>query len=77
MKSKEYIVEGRTTAYKVRFAVYNKGSLNGKIMVALCKLGPLFWDCSEHDLFLQPEVAEARFKELCKKADELAKEGST
>ena len=75
MKSKEYIVEARTTAYKVRFSVYKEGRLAGTILVALCKLGALFWDCFEHDLYTQPELAKKVFKEYCARADELAKEG--
>lgn len=75
VESKEYIVEGKNTAYKVRFSVYKEGSMAGKILVGIARLGPFFWNMFEHDLYIQPEVAEKRFIELCGKADELAKEG--
>jgi len=79
MKSKSYVVEGTTTAYKVRFSVYKEGSLKDKIMVGLFKRGSLFWDCIEHDLYSQrqPELAEEQFNLLCARADNAAKEGAT
>lgn len=77
MKSKEYVVEGPTTAYKVRMSVYKEGNLKDKVMIGIFRLGPFFWDCIEHDLYSQkqPHLAEEQFKELCEKADALSKEG--
>lgn len=67
-KSKEHIVEGKTKAFKARISYYP----DGRILVALCKLGPLFWDCFKHDMYKQEHLAEAQFKEHCEEAEMLA-----
>ncbi len=67
-KSREYITEGKTKAFKARISYYS----DGKIAVMLAKLGPLFWDCFKHEMFRQEELAEKEFSFYCTVADDMA-----
>jgi len=70
-KSREYITEGNTKAFKARISYYI-GKDSGKIGVSLSKLGPLFWSAFKHEMFKQEHLAEEQFEEYCKEADRLA-----
>jgi hypothetical protein len=68
MRSRDFIIEGNTKAFKARISYYK----DGKIGVFLSKLGPFFWDAFKHEMFIQEHLAEKQYAEYCKEAERLA-----